>query len=246
MDNEQDNGVRRRLASLRIALKPKRQARQSAQPANPALTEPATLIETSSIPTTSTATPPATQAPELQADVIEGVNMMNSSVASDDSPCSAIHQTPVQLDPSGDRERTEGRYKEAVKELKKSVKLPRKNWEAFEIPDFKDLGDLNDPIPQLREDIKKTLDARKDDFKDQSFWSMGKRVTERIFTAISPFAKNVLSVVKDGSNVFRVENFFTDIVVACVESMRLVMWWTTPFDYGILTLSSFDWLDCRS
>ena len=146
------------------------------------------------------------QTPEIPADDSEGV-MMNSGGAPDGSPCSANQQTAAGLDPFGDRERTEARYKEAVEKLKKSVKLPRKNWEAFEIPDFKNLADVNDPIPQLREDIKKTLNARKDAFKDQSFWSKCKRVTEGIFTAIIPFATNVLLVVKGGSNVFPVENF---------------------------------------
>jgi hypothetical protein len=227
------------FAKLSGALKPRIRKRRSAQPAIPSRTEPATLIVASSIPTSSTTALPATQTPEVAADVSEGVNMMNSAVAPDSLPCSANQQTALPLDPSGDREKTEGRYKEAVEQLKKSVKLPRKNWETFEIPDFKNLVDVTDLIPQLQEDIKKTLDARKDAFKDQNFWSKSKRITEGIFIAISPFAKNFLFVAKQGSNVFPVEDFFTDLVAVPAKSIRPAMWWTTPFDYSILTFNLF-------
>src|SRR5271155_3926972 len=111
-----------------------------------------------------------------------------------------VSATPAaQLDPSGDRERTEKRYQEAVELLQNSVKLPRKNWEAFEIPEFKNLADVINPIPQLQEDIKNTLDARASSFKDPHFWSTSKRVAERIFMAITPFAINFLSVANEGS-----------------------------------------------
>src|SRR5271155_618375 len=116
------------------------------------------------------------------------------------SPTATVSATPAaQLDPSGDRERTEKRYQEAVELLQNSVKLPRKNWEAFEIPEFKNLADVINPIPQLQEDIKNTLDARASSFKDPHFWSTSKRVAERIFMAITPFAINFLSVANEGS-----------------------------------------------
>jgi hypothetical protein len=114
--------------------------------------------------------------------------------------------TPAaKLDPSGDREKTEKRYCEAVELLQSSVKVPQKNWEAFEIPEFKNLADVIHPIPQLQEDIKKTLDARASSFNDPRFWSTSKRVAERIFTAITPFAINFLSVANEGSAVWSVE-----------------------------------------
>jgi len=122
------------------------------------------------------------------------------------SPTATVSATPgAQIDPSGDRERTEKRYREAVEHLHNSVKLPRKNWEAFEIPELKHLADVINPIPQLQEDIKKTLDARASSFKDPHFWSTSKRVAERIFMAITPFAINFLSVANEGSAVWSVE-----------------------------------------
>ena len=78
--------------------------------------------------------------------------------------------------------------------------IPTGSWKTFEIPDFKDAADMTDPISQLRQEIKKTLDRRT--FKDPSFSTKSKHITERIFTALSPFAKNVLSVLKQGSAVF--------------------------------------------
>jgi hypothetical protein len=237
MNSDNGHGDLGRLARLRARLKQRMGKRQTAQLAMPSLTDTATLIVTSSVPTCTTTVLPATQTAEVAADVTEGENSSNSSVDPNDLPCSANQQIAVQLDASGDRERTEARYKEAVEQLQKSVKLSRKNWETFEIPDFKNLADVTDPIPQLQEDIKKTLDARKEDFKDQSFWSKSKRITERIFTTISPFAKNFLFVAKEGSSVFPVEDFFTDLIDVSVKSIRSLMWWITPFDYGILTFN---------
>jgi hypothetical protein len=165
-----------------------------------------------SIPTSSTATlreTSATAATQLgQSDAQTPQAAIPSSTS---TPILAsilnlptVTQTAIpetQVDPSGDRERTEKRYRKAVEQLHKSVKLPRKNWEAFEIPDFKNLADVINPIPQLQEDIKKTLDARASSFKDPRFWSTSKRVAEKIFTAITPFAINFLSVANEGSAV---------------------------------------------
>ena len=191
-------GSRRRFARLRTALKPKTRDRQKAPVAVPGIAGPPTPA--SILPSSSTNLP-AIQAPEVTEDS-EGVNTGSSDIVSDEIVAGSKPPPPVdRTDLSGDREKTEIRYREAMEQLKKSVKLPRKNWETFDIPDFKNLADVNNPIPQLQEDIKKTLDAKKKAFKDPSFWSKSKRVTETIFTAITPFAKNVLHVAKEGSNV---------------------------------------------
>jgi hypothetical protein len=139
---------------------------------------------------------PATQPPGVPANDSEEVNVIHSQVDSTNLPRAA------EPNPSIDRERTERRYEKAVEKLTKAITLPRKNWEAFEIPDFKNLADVTDPIRQLQDDIAKTLDARNNAFKDPSFWSKTKRVTEGVFTTISPFVKNILLVSKEGSSVF--------------------------------------------
>ena len=105
------------------------------------------------------------------------------------------------VDPFGDRERTEKWYNKAVKGLEEALKLHRDNWEFFELPDFSDISE-DDPLPQLRQEIKKILDVRESSIKDRSFWSKGKHAMERAFISMSPFAKNVLSIAKGGSSVF--------------------------------------------
>src|SRR5271170_5990027 len=95
---------------------------------------------------------------------------------------------PMPVDPYGDREATEKRYKTAVENLEAALKLPRKNWKTFEIPDFKNVVNVNDPISGLREGIKKTLDARAEAITDKTLSAKSERWIEGIFTAISPFA----------------------------------------------------------
>jgi hypothetical protein len=129
----------------------------------------------------------------------EETMLLSSSIAPVRAPTSSMLSAAVA--DSGDRERTEKRYREAVAKLQKSIKLPRESWEVFAIRDFKDFADVTNPIPQLQQDIKKTLDAREKSIKDPGVWSTTKRITEKIFTAISPLAKNVLVVAKEGSNV---------------------------------------------
>jgi hypothetical protein len=219
-------GVRRIFGRLRATLKPKTRDRQEAPVAVPGIAEPTT---SASVLPSSSSNLPASQPLEVTEDS-EGVNTGSSDIVSDE--IAAPPPPADRTDLSGDRETTEKRYREAVEQLKKSVKLPRKNWEAFDIPDFKNLCDVNNPIPQLQEDIKKTLDAKKEAFNDPSFWSKSKRVTETIFTAITPFAKNVLLVAKEGSNVFPVaKKLCTDLVDCRFKSIRLVMWWIAPFNH---------------
>jgi hypothetical protein len=123
----------------------------------------------------------------------------NTDIATIESTGETGDTQPMPADPYGDSEATEKRYKKAVEDLEVALKLPRKNWKTFEIPDFKNLVNVNDPIPELREAIKKTLEARADVITDKSLWAKSKRWTEVIFTAISPFAKNV--VAKEGASV---------------------------------------------
>lgn len=108
-------------------------------------------------------------------------------------------------DPFGDQERTENRYKKAVKWLEESLSLPRTNLEPFVIPDFTDIS-KNDSVGQLRQEIKKILDVRSSSMKDRSFWSKGKHIMELTFISISPFIKNILLVGKSGSSVYSLSN----------------------------------------
>jgi hypothetical protein len=108
----------------------------------------------------------------------------------------------------GDRERTELRYKNAISQLEESLRFRRQNWEIFQIPNL-DLRD-NDTLPKLRQEIKKTLDARQKSIRNQNSWSKGKNLVERIFIAMSPFAKSFLTVAKDGQQAF---SFFNLLLI---------------------------------
>ena len=58
-------------------------------------------------------------------------------------------RSPHSRDPFDDRERTENRYRKAIKWLEESLKLRRTNWEPFVIPDFTDISE-KDSLLQLR------------------------------------------------------------------------------------------------
>ena len=103
----------------------------------------------------------------------------------------------------GDRKRTERRYEKAVQRLDESLKLKFRgaNWQSFEVPKFNDIIQ-NDPLPQMREDIEKMLNAREESIQDRGFWSRNKKFMEEIFSAISPITKNLLTIAKEGSAVY--------------------------------------------
>ena len=105
----------------------------------------------------------------------------------------------MQLD-FGDIKRTEERYKKAVLKLEESLKVRRANWETFEASKF-DGTAKDDPIPELREQINKILEARKAPINNQDYLARGKRAIERGFKAMSPFAKTFLRMAKEGQSV---------------------------------------------
>jgi len=113
----------------------------------------------------------------------------------------------VPSDPYGDRKATEERYKTAAKQLEDALKYRRTNWKTFDIPTVSLDITTNDPIPQLREQIQSTLEARKALVDNRDFWEKGKNVVEQTFTAMSPFAKNFLVIAQHGTNVLSVQLF---------------------------------------
>lgn len=102
------------------------------------------------------------------------------------------------IDPFGDRERTKLRYKTAAKQLEEALKHARGIWETFEIPSFDvpqfDSADNcdRDPLRFLQSEIKKVLEARK---------GSSKGYIERVFTTVSPLAKNFLRIAMEGQSV---------------------------------------------
>jgi hypothetical protein len=101
---------------------------------------------------------------------------------------------------SGDRQRTKTRYLEAAKLLERVVKGPGGPWGSFDFPELKgEPGDLNDR--RFREKLNTRLEARKREVKDQTMWAKCGHVVQCAFTAFSPFAKNFLTIAKEGQAV---------------------------------------------
>src|SRR5271169_5713461 len=143
------NGDRRLFGMLRSGRKPKTGAGQKAVDVIPGIAE---SIPANSTHPSSTSSPPVSHAPkvaethEVAPQAPEATDTREQVISSSSSdivpgPGAASFTLPTastQLDNSGDRERTENRYRKAMEQLQKSIKLPRKSWEAFAIPDFKD------------------------------------------------------------------------------------------------------------
>ena len=116
-------------------------------------------------------------------------------------PLPTPRTSPTQLDdPFGDRKRTEKRYITAVKQLHETLAVSGANWA---LPPFDAIANYASLLP-LREEITRALDVRegKSASDEKTFWSLIKKVIERAFVSVSPFAMNVLQVLKQGSNVF--------------------------------------------
>jgi hypothetical protein len=99
---------------------------------------------------------------------------------------------------AGDRKRTLMRYVAAVEELKSALKLGRPGWEKFEFPEFDVIPESDGSLALLQEAIDEKLNASKD-LGDINIWQKGKKMAERLFVALSPFAKNFLTVAKGAS-----------------------------------------------
>lgn len=94
-----------------------------------------------------------------------------------------------------DRQRSQIRYKEAAKELKEAIKV-RNSLGSF---DFEELSgepeSFNDS--QFKNKINTMLISRETSIKDRKGWSKFKNTVECVFTALSPFSKNLLIISRD-------------------------------------------------
>jgi hypothetical protein len=103
----------------------------------------------------------------------------------------------------GDRKRTLMRYTAAVDELKAALRLRRPGWETFEFPDFDVLPENVTNLALLQEAIDEKLSSCHG-LSDKGIWQKGKLIAERLFVALSPFAKSFLTVAKEASQTVRV------------------------------------------
>ena len=104
----------------------------------------------------------------------------------------------------GDRERTEMRYNEAAKQLEKCLAIRKSICESLTLFDFDEICQ-NNQVPYLRGKIDEMLQARKSLTKNRN-------VMERIFTAITPFSKRLLTVLIQSQPVPLPSYHNTDII----------------------------------
>jgi hypothetical protein len=119
------------------------------------------------------------------------------------SPATRSTQTPsVQTVERNydDRERTKERYAEAATLLEASLKGRQGNWGSFEFPELSGEPEGFNDL-QFRHKIELALESRRNSVKDKTGWSRGRDIIECIFTALSPLAKNFLTIAKEGQAV---------------------------------------------
>jgi hypothetical protein len=130
----------------------------------------------------------------------------------------------VPHDPYGDYKSTLERYQKAVKVLHETLREKSSSeWGSFELPELDNLNDL-DGLRKIRERIHLATENRKESIKNPSMLSKLNVIMERTFTAMSPFAKNLLAIAKEGQSV---HSPLTRplILDSGVESLRLDLRW---------------------
>jgi hypothetical protein len=120
-----------------------------------------------------------------------------SSAPSIAAQLTAQHQSS---DDSLDRQREKARYFQAVETLHDAVEKCGSLWKSFNFAELDgELEDVTDS--QFKNKIDTALEVCKDKVKDRSALKKCGHALKCCFMAFSPFAKNVLTIAKEGSAV---------------------------------------------
>ena len=103
-------------------------------------------------------------------------------------------------DPYGDTKRTITRYRNALGRLEEALKRPDGNWKSFRSSELDVIPEGGDST-ELRKAIGSVLKSYEISVKSPTRWVKCKRVIEVIYTALSPFVKNMLIIVVDSQTV---------------------------------------------
>ena len=147
---------------------------------------------------TTTITPGQTSSGEDQSALPPGTNDLPL-----DSPTSLLspyHNRFAKEDISGDRKRTEEKYLAAVSLLQQAIKQRSTGWEVLNLPKFDDVVEGQD-LPTLRHVIEKKLKPIENP-GNPTVWRKGRKLMEQAFVVLSPFAKNLLLIAKEGQSVY--------------------------------------------
>jgi len=116
-----------------------------------------------------------------------------ASQSNQESPVSGISE-------SSDRQRTKARYLDSIKALEEAVKGHENQWGSFDFPELR--GELEEfHTSQLKDKVNEALEAREHQVKGRKAWRKFRHAAECCFTTFTPFAKNFLTIAKDGSSV---------------------------------------------
>lgn len=100
----------------------------------------------------------------------------------------------------GDRVRAKARYFDAAKLLEEAVTECGDQWKVFDFPEMRgEPGDSNDA--QFRDKINAALAKQKENVKNCNAWGKVEYGIQRVFAAFTPFAKNFLTIAKEGQSV---------------------------------------------
>jgi len=107
----------------------------------------------------------------------------------------------VQIVESLDTQRTRTRYTNAVKFLQDAIKAHgAESWQGIQLSTLEgEIQDLNDS--NFRKHIDDALEAQNISINDQGAWEKCMHTIQCMITALSPFAKNILMILQQGSPV---------------------------------------------
>jgi hypothetical protein len=84
--------------------------------------------------------------------------------------------------------------------LKQALKYRRHEWGSFDFPEIDSISEEQEPA-KLQDEIENVLNSKKNAIKNPTTWSKSKDIIKKAFMALSPFAKNFLTVAANAQSV---------------------------------------------
>jgi hypothetical protein len=134
--------------------------------------------------------------------VIDSVAELDTFVTPADAPALPRQGTIGQFELvqmnelDGDAKRTLDRYTGALRNLKDELNRAHGGGKLFQIPELENIPNDLEPS-QLREAINRVFESSAASARNPSKWAKCKRVVEAVYTALSPFLKNVLLIMTE-------------------------------------------------
>lgn len=134
---------------------------------------------------------------------------------------------------SSDSQRAHARYIDAAKLLERAIKdFAGTRKQQFEFPELKGEPDFNDVA--FRKKFNTALETFKPSGKNIGTWGKCTHALQSLFTALSPFAKNFLTIAIQGAAVFVNKRFPPLTIDSHFESVWVALWRPHAFDYCVL------------